>query len=79
MKVNKEIINLNVYWSELKDDQLILYGDRGNDKQYEIRIKLDEYKSTSIARDCKKYLVNKMMKFKNHIDEVTNYLKNYGQ
>ncbi len=50
---SKEIVNLRMYHVELKNEILILHGTRGNDKHYQIKIKLDQdWKASCIAEHC---------------------------
>ncbi len=80
MKVNKETINLNIFHSELQKDELVLFGDRGGDKRYEIRIKLDEdWKATVIAEKCKLRLVKKIQETRKYLQSIHDYLSAYTE
>ncbi len=71
-------INLNVFHSELQDDELVLFGDRGGDNRYEIRIKLDEdWIATTIAEKCKLRLINKIQKTHKYLKSIHDYLSPY--
>lgn len=76
--MNKEIMNINMFHVEIQKEDLVIYGDRGGAKHYEIHIKLDEnYKATSISKACMYRLKQIIKDARDSIIEVNNSIKNW--